>query len=168
MFCKKSLVVPITLICLSFVGVSAAQDDAHCYTLASINGTYGTVATYGSNVALALAVRHYDGKGNFTATFIVNEPDPSSTTGGRKLVTGTNVGTYTVNCDGTGVVHKTTTTSNGSANSVDDFVITAATVKGGQLIATTIDDAQETPSTIVPGGVFLIRHLTRRPDGGGN
>jgi hypothetical protein len=62
------------LICLSFVGVSAAQDDAQCYTLASINGTYGTVATYGSNVALALAVRHYDGKGNFTATFIVNEP----------------------------------------------------------------------------------------------
>jgi hypothetical protein len=73
------------------------------------------------------------------------------------------VGTYTVNCDGTGVVHKTT--SNG-VHSVDDFVITAAMVKDGQLIATAIDDAQETPSSIVPGGVFLIRHLTRRPDGG--
>jgi hypothetical protein len=166
MFSKKSLVLPIALVFLGFVGVSVAQDDAQCYNLASLNGTYGTVATYGSNVAVALAVRHYDGKGNFTATFIVNQPDPTSTTGGRKLVTGTNVGTYTVNCDGTGVVHKSTTTSNGiTANSVDDFVITAATVKGGQLIATTIDDAQETPSAIVPGGVFLIRHLTRRPDG---
>jgi hypothetical protein len=41
-------------------------------------------------------------------------------------------------------------------------------VKDGQLIATAIDDAQETPSSIVPGGVFLIRHLTRRPDGGGS
>jgi hypothetical protein len=167
MFRKKSLVLPMVLICLSFVGVSAAQDDTHCYTLSSIKGTYGTVATYGANLALSLAVRHYDGKGNFTATFIVNEPDPTSTTGGRKLVTGTNVGTYTVNCDGTGVVQKTTTTSNGiTANSVDDFVITAARVKNGQLIATTIDDAQQTPSAIVPGGVFLTRHLTRRPDGG--
>jgi hypothetical protein len=98
------------------------------------------------------------------ATFIVNEPDPTSTTGARKLVTGTNVGTYTVNCDGTGVVHKTTTTSSGTSESVEDFVISTAKVKHGQLIATTIDDAQETPSTIVPGGVFLIHHQTRRPD----
>ena len=72
MYRKKTSVLPMVLICLSFVGMSAAQDDTHCYTLASIKGTYGTVATYGSNVALALAVRHYDGKGNFTATFIVN------------------------------------------------------------------------------------------------
>ena len=166
MFSKKNLVFQIVLVLVGFVGVSAAQEDAPCYTLASLNGTYATVATYGANVALSLAVRHYDGKGNFTATFIVNEPDPTSTTGGRKLVTGTNVGTYTVNCDGTGVVHKTTTTSTGiTAQSVDDFVISAATLKHGHLIATTIDDAQETPSAIVPGGVFLIRHMTRRPDG---
>jgi len=135
------------------------------YTLASIKGNYGIVATYGANVALALSVRHYDGKGNFTTTFIVNQPDPTSTTGGRKLVTGTQVGTYTVNCDGTGVVNKTVTTSKWHCGSlVDDFVITAAKVKDGQLIATTVDDAQETPSVIVPGGVFLIRHLTRRPN----
>jgi len=166
MFSKKSLVLSVTLVFLVFVGMSTAEDGAHCYTLASIKGNYGIVATYGANVALALSVRHYDGKGNFTTTFIVNQPDPTSRTGGRKLITGTQVGTYTVNCDGTGVVNKTVTTSNGIvAHSVDDFVITAAKVKDGQLIATTIDDAQETPSAIVPGGVFLIRHLTRRPDG---
>ena len=165
MLVNKSLVLPFVLL-LGFVGVSAAQDDApRCYTLASLNGNYATIGTYGANVALALGVRHYDGKGNFTQTFIVNQPDPASTTGGRKITTGTNVGTYTVNCDGTGVVHKTT--SNG-VHSVDDFVITAAMVKDGQLIATAIDDAQETPSSIVPGGIFLIRHLTRRPDGGGS
>ena len=101
------------MLVLGFVGVSAAQDDApRCYTQASLKGNYATIGTYGANVALALGVRYYDGKGNFTQTFIVNEPDPASTTGGRKIVTGnTNVGAYTVNCDGTGVAHKTT--SNG-------------------------------------------------------
>jgi hypothetical protein len=162
MFNKKSLLLPAVVVFFSFLGVSAARaQDKQCYTVASLQGTYAVVGTYGANVALALGVRHYDGKGNFTQTFIVNQPDPASTTGGRKITTGTNVGTYTVNCDGTGVVHKTT--SNG-VQSVDDFVITAAMVKDGQLIATAIDDAQETPSSIVPGGVFLIRHLTRRPD----
>ena len=126
MFVNKSLVLALMLV-LGFVGVSAAQDAApRCYTLASLNGNYASIGTYGANVALALGVRHYDGKGNFTQTFIVNQPDPASTTGGRKITTGTNVGTYTVNCDGTGVVHKTT--SNG-VHSVDDFVITAAMVK---------------------------------------
>ena len=79
MFSKRKL-LPIALMCFSFVCISAAQDGAQCYTVASINGTYGTVATYGANVALGLAVRHYDGQGNFTATFIVNQPDPTSTT----------------------------------------------------------------------------------------
>lgn len=163
---KKNLALGMMLILVGCVGLSVAQDGAQCYTVASIQGSYGVVATYGANVALALATRNYDGKGNFTATFLVNQPDPTSTTGGRKLVTGTNLGTYTVNCDGTGVLHKTTTTSSGVVSqSVDDFVITGAVVRHGQLIATTIDDAQETPSSIVPGGVFLIRHLTRRPDG---
>jgi hypothetical protein len=36
-----------------------------------------------------------------------------------------------------------------STNQVDDFVITSAVVLGGQLIATAIADAQETPSAIV-------------------
>jgi hypothetical protein len=165
MVSKKNLVFQILLVLVGFVGVSAAQEDAPCYTLASINGTYAIVGTYGANVAIAFGVRIYDGKGNFTQTFIVNEPDPTSTTGGRKIVTGTQVGTYTVNCDGTGVVNKTTTTSTGTkSESVDDFLISAATKKHGQLIATAIDDAQETPSSIVTGGVFLIHHLTRRPD----
>jgi hypothetical protein len=166
MFNEKSFLVPTALVVLGILGVPTAKaQEAQCYTLASLSGNYASIGTYGANVALALGVRHYDGKGNFTQTFIVNQPDPASTIGGRKITTGTNVGTYTVNCDGTGVVHKTT--SNG-VHSVDDFVITAAMVKDGQLIATAIDGAQETPSSIVPGGVFLIRHLTRRPDGGGD
>jgi hypothetical protein len=38
-------------------------------------------------------------------------------------------------------------------------------VKDGQLIATTIEDAVRVPSALVPGGLFVRRHYTRRPDG---
>jgi hypothetical protein len=140
-------------------------DETRCYTLASLNGTYAVVGTYGANVALALAVRHFDGNGNLTGTFTVNEPDPASTTGGRKIVTGTQVGTYTVNCDGTGVITRTLTTSTGVVTMQnDDFVITQATVREETLLATALQDAQRTPSAIVAGGIFLTRTYTRRPD----
>ena len=167
MFSKKHLVLPIALVCLSFVGVSAAQDNGRCYTLTSLNGTYGVIGEYGAHVAIAIATRHFDGKGNLTGAFTVNAPDPASTTGGRKLITGTQMGTYTVNCDGTGVFTRVLTVNGVITNQFDDFVITAAKVKDGQLIATTIEDAQRTPSAIVAGGIFLTRHYTLRPDGGG-
>jgi hypothetical protein len=73
----------------------AGDDDSRCYTAASLKGTYAVLGTYGANVALALGVRQFDGNGNLTGTFTLNEPDPTSTTGGRKIVTGTQVGTYT-------------------------------------------------------------------------
>jgi hypothetical protein len=167
MFKKKSLLALTALVFLGFVGVSAAQEDTHCYTVASLNGTYGVVGDYGAHVAIALATRHFDGKGNLTGAFTVNAPDPASTTGGRKLITGTQMGTYTVNCDGTGVFTRVLTVNGVTTNQLDDFVITAAKVKDDQLIATTIEDAQRTPSAIVPGGIFLTRHYTLRPDGGG-
>ena len=169
MFVNKRLVLALVLV-LGFVGVSAAQDDApRCYTLASLSGTYGVVAEYGAHQAMALAVRHFDGKGNTNGTFTVNAPDPASTTGGRKLITGTNVGTYTINCDGTGVITRVLTSSTGVVTTqMDDFVITTATVKNGVLVATTMEDAVRVPSALVPGGVFVTRHYTRRPDGGGS
>jgi len=168
MFGKQSLLVPAALILASFLGVSAAnaQKTQPCYTLSSLQGSYAVIGTYGANLAIALGTRQLDGKGNLTGTFLVNEPDPTSTTGGRKLVTGTQAGTYTVNCNGTGVITRVTTLSNGTtATLVDDFVITQAIVKHGQLIATAVADAQETPSFIVAGGVFLTRSWTRLPDG---
>lgn len=148
-------------------GMSAARaDDTHCYTVASIKGTYTVIGTYGANVALALGVRHFNGQGNLTGTFLVNEPDPASTTGGRKLVTGTQIGPYTVNCDGTGVITRTLTTNTGVVTlQHDDFVITQAKLEDDDgLLATALVDAQETPSAIVAGGIFLIRSYTRRPD----
>jgi hypothetical protein len=163
---KKSLFLATALVFLGFFGLSAANADTQCYTLDSVQGTYVSVTNYGSNVAFGFAVRHFDGKGNWTGTFLVNEPIQGSPTGARKIVTGTYVATYTVHCDGTGLIHKTTTTSTGIiAHSVDDFVITKAVANEGHLLATAVADAQRTPSAIVPGGVFITRTWTRRPDG---
>ena len=167
MFCKKSLFVPAVLIFASVLGVPAAnaQTSNKCYTLASLQGNYSIVATYGANVATAVAVRYLDGNGNLAGTFVLNEPTAGSTTGARTIVTGTNIGTYTVNCNGTGQFLRTVTASNGiTAVQVDDFVITAAVVQGGLLIATAIADVQETPSAIVAGGIFVTRVHTRLPD----
>jgi hypothetical protein len=81
----------------------------------------------------------------------------------RAIVTGTQAGTYTVNCDGTGVVTRILTVGNTQTLQMDDFIITGAIVRNGMLIATSIQDAQETPSTIIVSGVFLTRVWTRVP-----
>lgn len=88
-------------------------------------------------------------------------------------MTGSQAGTHTVNCNGTGVISRILTQSNGTSSlGVDDFVITGAIVSTNgsayttnwSLVATSIIDAQRTPSAIVPGGIFLTRSYTRLPD----
>jgi hypothetical protein len=163
MFDPKTMLVSLALV-LGLIGVSGARaDDAQpCYTLDSLDGDYAVVGTYGANVALAIGVRHLDGKGNLTGTFTLNEPTPGSTTGARTILTGTQLGTYNVNCDGTGTISRTVTASNGvTATQMDDFVITKAVWKHDHLVATALQDAQRTPSAIVAGGIFLIRTWTR-------
>jgi hypothetical protein len=165
MFSRKSLLFAALSICTGFLGVSTASAESQkCYTVASLQGNYAIVANYGANVAIALGIRSYDGNGNLTGTFIVNGPTAGSTTGARTLTTGTQMGTYTVNCDGTGKIFRVLTTSAGSVTQVDDFVITEAVVLGRHLLATSIKDAVETPSAIVPGGIFVTRTQTRLPD----
>jgi hypothetical protein len=164
----KSWFATTALIVFSFLGMSAANaQDTGCYTLASLQGNYALIGDYGAQVAIALSTRNFDGNGNLTANFIVNEPTADSTTGDRTIVTGAQTGTYTVNCDGTGVITTALTASNGAtAVQMYDFIITGARVRGGQggqLIATSLVDAQRTPSAIVPGGIFLTRTYTRRP-----
>jgi len=166
MFSNKSLFVPAALIITSFCGASAANAQSpQCYNLASLQGSYAVIGNFGANVAMALGVEYLDGNGNLTRNAVVNQPTAGSTTGARTLTTTTNTGTYTVNCDGTGTLTRIVTQANGSSSSVvDDFVITGAMVKHGQLIATTIVDAQQTPSVVVPGGIFVTFVHTRLPD----
>jgi hypothetical protein len=116
------------------------------------------------NVAKAMGVRNLDGNGNLTGSFIINAPVVGSATGERTISSGTQQGTYTVNCDGTGQFSRFLKLTDGTTTTtLDDFLITGAVVQNGQLIATTIVDLQETPSALVPGGLFVIRTHTLRP-----
>jgi hypothetical protein len=165
MLSRRIVYLAAVLTCMLITDVvsAKAQEWQTCFTLASLKGSYSIVGTYGANIAIALAKRYVDGDGNLTGTFVVNEPTPGSTTGGRTLVTGTQAGTVSVNCDGTGVVTRVLTVAGVQTQQFDDFVITKAKIKDGQLIATTIVDATRTSSAIVPGGVFLRRTWIRVP-----
>jgi len=171
MFNRKRLFIPAASILAAFLGVSVAnaQGPSCPYTLTSLQGSYAVIGNYGANLAIALGTRSYDGNGNLSGTYIVNEPTAGSTTGARTIATGTQAGTYTVNCNGTGQFHRILTQANGTVTTgVDDFIITAAVrilgASGYVMLATTIVDAQETPSAIIPGGIFLTRTHTRLPD----
>ena len=141
-----------------------AQPPA-CYTTASLQGSYAVVDTYGANAAIGLEKRYFDGAGNMTGTVTINGPTTGSPTGVRAIVTAKNIGTYFVNCDGTGTIFRTFTYSSGATFSqTDDFVITGAVMQGSEnSLATALADAQRTPSDIVAGGIFLTRSYTRVP-----
>jgi hypothetical protein len=162
---RKNWIITIAIAAvLVLSSVSACAEDAPpCFDLGSLRGDYTLIGTYGANIASALGKRTLDGKGNLTGTFIVNEPLGGSTTGQRNLVSGTQAGTYTVNCDGTGVITRIVTVGTTQTEQFDDFVITHAIIEDGHLIATSIADAQRTPSAIVAGGIFLTRVWTRLP-----
>ncbi len=160
------ITVAITIASVLTAVSTRAQDTPPCFDLASLQGNYTIIGTYGANVATALAKRYMDGNGNLTGTFIVNEPLAGSTTGQRNIVSGTQTGTYTVNCDGTGVVTRILTVGTIQTEQFDDFVITRAIFEHGHLVATSVADALRTPSTIVAGGIFLTRVWTRIPSHG--
>lgn len=163
---KKSWLVPAVLILSSFLGVSSARaENPACYTLASLQGSWAVNADYGVKVAIALGQRYVDGNGNMTGVFVQNAPVVGDPTGARTITTGTQVGVYAVNCDGTGTLTRTVTSSTGVVTSpVDDFIITKAIVQKGQFIAIEIVDVQRTPSVLVPGGLLITRIHTRLPE----
>jgi hypothetical protein len=167
---RKNWIIAVAItVALALSTVSAcAEDVPPCFDVASLQGNYTVIGTYGDHIAIALGKRTLDGKGNLTGTFIVNEPLAGSTTGQRNLVSGTQEGTYTVNCDGTGVISRTVTVGTTQTEQYDDFVITHAILRDGHLIATSLADAQRTPSTIVAGGIFLTREWTRIPSHAGH
>jgi hypothetical protein len=171
---RHSLFAPVVLIVFGFFGISTANAaEKECYNRASLQGHYAIITNYGDNVAKALGERYYDGNGNFTGSFVINQPKAGSTTGERTLVSGSQTGTYIVNCDGTGVINRVVTLSDGTtATQADDFVITAAMVAPNargpfspwQLIATAVEDAGRIPSPIVSSDLFVTHKQTRLPD----
>jgi hypothetical protein len=167
LFARAALILFGTLHLSSAIGA-----DPQCYNLASLHGQYAVITSYGDSVARALGMRYYDGNGNFSGPFLINEPAPGSATGQRTVATGTQTGTYTVNCDGTGVITRVVTLSGGAtALQMDDFMIMGAEVVQaahgpfpGQLLAITLADAGRDPSPIVAGGVFVTHTYSRLPD----
>ena len=165
---ERRLYIPAAILLASFLGVPAANAQSSCqYTNASLQGNYAVVGNYTGGIALAFGVENFDGQGNLTRKAMVNAPTTGSTTGARTLTSTSSTGTYTVNCDGTGVYARVLTnlTTGVMTKSVSDFVITGAVTSfNGVLIATSIVDAQETPSIIVAGGVFVFYLHTRLPN----
>jgi hypothetical protein len=166
MFNAKTFLLSAGLALVSLAAMPAAHAaNPPCYTVASFQGQWALVATYGANVALALARREVGADGKFTGTFVLNAPTPGSPTGQRTISTGTQVGYFTVNCDGTGTETRTLTSSTGVVTTqVDDFVITKSKLVKGKLIATAYTDAVRVPSALVQGGIFVDRVATRLAD----
>jgi hypothetical protein len=130
------------------------------YTLASVCGHYGIVATYGANVARALGTQTVDGHGKLTGSAIVNQPGPNNT---RTIVSIGLAGTYTVNAEGTGQMIVTVTLpGGGTAIVTEDFVITKTKVKDGIAIATEIQDAQEVPSAVIDESSLVVHAYSLR------
>lgn len=168
MFFRKNLPLLAISISIGLISVSAANAQSlTCpFSLASLKGHYAVVLTYGANVAMGLQTEYLDGRGNLTRTGIINQPVAGSTAGARTVSPATSVGTYTVNCDGTGTITRIVTRADGStAPAADDFIITKSEfLRGWPWIATSITDVQRDPSVIVPGGIFVTRVHTRLPD----
>jgi hypothetical protein len=156
----------VTAILVTILAASTASaEPPACYTLESLQGSWAIIGTFGANVAKSLGKRDIEENGSFTGTFVLNGPTPGSPTGARTITTGTQNGSYAVNCDGTGTVTRILTASNGTtASQVDDFVITAAIVKHREFVAIAVTDVQRVPSALVPGGIFVTRVMTRVPD----
>jgi hypothetical protein len=171
MFQEKGPFVAIVLALVVFSGVSVAnaQDNDDCYTVASVQGSWAVVTTFGANFGKAVGTRTVDANGTFTGTALVNAPanttSPSavsflSWTGARTITHVSQQGYFTVNCDGTGTI---TRILNGATQQIDDFVITKGTIKHGERVATEIQDVQEVPSAATQGGFFVTRVHTRQP-----
>lgn len=134
----------------------------HQYSQASLSGNYARVGTYEGNIAANLGFVVFDGRGSAKGSATVNQPGPG---GSRTIVKVSLDGTYLVNSDGTGTIQFTLTLPNGTTSDItEDFVITKSENRNGTLIATSIFEAQEQPSVVISGDVFVTHVDTRRPD----
>jgi hypothetical protein len=131
------------------------------FSPASVCGDYGAIATYGPNIARALAFEVMDGHGNLRGAATVNQPGPNNTT--RSISKIGISGTYTVDENGMGRMDLTIALpGGGSASVTEDFVITKTKMINGVLIATEMEDAQEVPSAVIDDSSLVIHTYTLR------
>ncbi|MDQ6675854.1 MAG: hypothetical protein M3Z09_00995 [Acidobacteriota bacterium] len=128
--------------------------------MASLQGDYAVVGTYGANTARLIGTYNADGRGNIKGTARVNLPGPGNI---RVVASISFSGTYTVGDDGTGTINFIVMLpGGGTAPATLDFVMTKAIVLEGMKIATEVATAQREPSSVVDGQ-FVTHISTRRP-----
>ncbi len=138
-----------------------ANETSGAYSLASYEGDYAVIGTYGANVARLIGTYTADGHGKIKGSARVNLPGAGTE---RVIVSISFAGPYTVNADGTGTIYFTVLLPGGGTELATlDFVITKAEVCDGIKIATEIATAQREPSMVVDGQ-FVTHISTRRPD----
>jgi hypothetical protein len=142
-------------------GAVAAQERRDEWSLASLQGEFALVGTYGANAARLLGTYAVDDQGNYSGSARINLPGPA---GQRVLVDITFEGTSTIEPDGTGTTSSTVTLPNGAKlQTSTDFVITKSTRVRGIRVATEVASAQREPSVVV-GGEFITFLATRRSE----
>ena len=140
---------------------NANSDRNQPYNLASINGEYAFVGTYGANVGRQLGIAHFrDGQVSGSGSDNI----PGATPTERVLTHFSFTGTITVNDDGTGFVTLTVTFTNNTKIQVHiDILITKARELHGRKIALEIQDSQREVANLATPQ-FAVHTLTRRPD----
>ncbi|HXS77974.1 MAG TPA: hypothetical protein VN753_17485 [Terracidiphilus sp.] len=137
---------------------SAGRDQ---FSVATVCGDYGAIATYGANVARALGYEVMDGHGGITGAATVNQPGTSDTA--RSISKIGISGTYTVDATGGGRMNLVIALpGGGSGNVIEDFVITKTKMINGVLIATEIQDMQQVPSAVIDDSSLVIHTYTLR------
>ena len=157
LFTSSCFVVPCTQMLAQEHG-NVARDQ---FSLATVCGDYGAVATYGPNIARALGFEVMDGHGNIRGAATANQPGPNDST--RSISQIGISGTYTVDAEGRGTMNLVIALpGGGSANVVEDFVITKTKVMNGVLIATEIEDMQQVPSAVIDDSSLVFHTYTLR------
>jgi hypothetical protein len=152
------------LVVISFRASMQAQERGSFakdqFSLATVCGDYGAIATYGPNIARALAFEVMDGHGKLHGAATVNQPGPNDT---RSITRIDLSGTYTVDENGMGRMDLIIgLPGGGSASVTEDFVITKTRMINGVLIATEMEDAQEVPSAVIDDSSLVIHTYTLR------
>lgn len=139
---------------------SNALPSARGFTNASFQGHYALTGFVGANVAAIVGVCHFDGLGHFNCTYTGNAPGENAT---RTIFPITDEGDYTLNADGTGIIHEFETIDGVTSEYYHNIVVIEAEALGPYIVATEIAGLVNQTDT---SGVLYTSHYNRLPDVG--
>ena len=128
------------------------------FTNASLQGNYALTGFVGANVAAIVGVCHFDGNGHYNCTYIGNAPGEDGT---RSIFPITDRGDYSINTDGTGIIHEFETVDGVTSEYHHNVVILAAETNGTQFLATEVTGLVDQTDA---SGALFTSHFNRLPD----